>query len=108
MTFSEVRTEVLQAVFNDRDRSLEGAVELAIEAGINFERTRLRAILSEITPRPGLEKVLIIRALDPESTVESVARFMAEFPVEQAHYISLRKTIKLVSDNSEQTKVGAP
>ncbi|TQF28863.1 hypothetical protein [Bradyrhizobium sp. UNPA324] len=101
MTFAEMRAKVIQAVLDDRDRSLEGAVERAIRAGAELERKRLHSILSEVTPRPGLERLAILRALDPEETAESVAQFLDGYPIAQAHHASLRRTIHVVDNNRD-------
>ncbi|RXH05198.1 hypothetical protein [Bradyrhizobium vignae] len=99
MTFSEMRAKVLQAVFNDRDRSLEGAVERAIRAGIEFERARVVSILEKVTPRPGLEKPLIILAFQPSTTVESATLFMATYQPQEADCQALRKSLRVIVDN---------
>lgn len=101
-TEADVRCAVMNAVFDDRDRSLESAVEMALKAGIEFERARIHSILEKIIPRPGLEKVLIIQALDRTATVESVARFMAEFPIGEAHHTSLRGKLHVVVNSNER------
>jgi hypothetical protein len=102
-TEADVRSEVILAVFDDRDRSLEGAVERAVRAGIEFERERIRAIL-ELSPRPGLEKAMIALAVHGETTVENATNFIATYPFAANYSESLRKTFRVVSDNSEPGK----
>jgi hypothetical protein len=71
----EVRTEIMNSIFADRDRSIESAVERALEAGIQFERERFRAILALSLP-PGLERGILVMALCGCSADE-VAGFIA-------------------------------
>ncbi|WFU44112.1 hypothetical protein QA640_17665 [Bradyrhizobium sp. CB82] len=103
-TIANVRCAVMNAVFDDRERSLESAVERAILAGIEFERARVASILEKVTPRPGLEKALIILAFQPSTTVESAAQFMETYSPEEADCQALRRSLRVVVDNSEQVK----
>ncbi|MGY3233363.1 hypothetical protein ACVMAJ_000253 [Bradyrhizobium sp. USDA 4448] len=103
-TFSEVRAEVMNAVFGDRDRSLESAVERAIKAGIEFERARVISILEKVTPRPGFEKALILLAFQPSTTVESATHFMETWKPDEAHRMSLRQSLRVVSNNSSKAE----
>ncbi len=74
-TKAEVRTEIMNSIFADRDRSIESAVERALEAGIQFERDRFRAILALSLP-PGLERGIVTMALCGCS-VDEVASLVA-------------------------------
>lgn len=99
-TDADVCLAVRLAVFNDRERSLEGAVVRAVRAGIAFERARIGAILKEIVPRPGMERILVIQAIEETATVGSVRNFMNELPLTQARHARLRKTLHIVAGNS--------
>jgi hypothetical protein len=100
---ADVRTKVINNVFADRDRSLEGAVERAIDAGIEFERQRIRSIL-ELSAPPGLEKAMLALALSSDTTIEDAAEFVAKFPLDPTHSAALRKGFRLVrrSDKAEE------
>ena len=100
-TIADVRCAVMNAIFDDRDRSLESAIERAIRAGIDFERSRVVSILKKVTPRPGLEKALIILAFHPSTTVESATLFMATWKPDEAHWIALRQTLRAVSSDTD-------
>lgn len=99
-SIADVRTAVLLRVYDDRDRSVERTVQLAIDAGIAHERERIASILKMSAP-PGLEKALLLYALHPSTTAESAAEFISTFPAAD-HSAKLRKGFRLVSDNSEQ------
>lgn len=78
-TVAEVRTDVMLAVFADRDRSVERAVDLAIIAGIAHERERMREILEiEVPPARGIERALIIMGLSgsPPEDVRKMVEFL--------------------------------
>jgi len=94
-TEAEVRSAVMLAVFDDRDRSLEGAVERAVRAGIEFEHARIKSIL-ELSAPPGLEKALLSYALHPSTTIEGAKEFITTFPLDPSHSISLRKSFRVV------------
>jgi hypothetical protein len=94
-TVTDVRAEVLNAVFADHDRSVEGVVDRAIAAGIEFERARIRAIL-ELSAPAGLEKALVALALSPNTTVDVAAEFFAKFPLDPRHAETLRAGFRVV------------
>jgi hypothetical protein len=102
-TEQDVRREVMRTVLDRTDRSIEKTIEAAVKAGIEFERARIRAIL-EISPRPGLEKAMIALALSAETTVEAAEQFLATWPVDNGYSATLRRTFRLVSDNTEPEK----
>ncbi|MGY3690833.1 hypothetical protein ACVIGA_000913 [Bradyrhizobium sp. USDA 3240] len=104
-TEQDVRREVMRTVLDRTDRSIEMTIEAAVKAGIEFERARIRAIL-QISPPPGLEKAMIVLALNAETTVEAAEQFIATWRVDSGrHSANLRRTFRLVSDNSEPAKV---
>ncbi|MDR3401947.1 MAG: hypothetical protein P4L99_05545 [Chthoniobacter sp.] len=75
-----MQLEVMAAVFADRDRSVERAVELGISAGIAHERERMRQILElDVPPARGIERAIIIMGLAGSSPddVRKMADFMA-------------------------------
>jgi hypothetical protein len=100
-TIADTRNEVMLAVLDDRDRSLEGAVERALQAGVDFERERIRSILMLSVP-PGLERALVELALCPTATVDQAAGFFAAFPLDPTHSAKLRNGFRVVTNEQSQ------
>jgi hypothetical protein len=99
-SIAETTRDVMLAVYEDRDRSVQRAVELAIAAGIAHERERIAAILKLSVP-PGLEKALVMVALHPGITADNAAEIISKLPTD--HAAKLRTGFRLVRDNSKQT-----
>jgi hypothetical protein len=95
-----LHAEVMHAVFADRDRSVEKAVEFGINAGIEFERERIRSIL-ELSAPPGLAKAMQIYALNASTTAESAAQFIATFQVSPAQATEFRRMFRLVDHETK-------
>ena len=75
-TEAGAHAEVMHAVFTDRGRSVERAVELGIKAGIKFERDRMRSILQLKVPSArGIERTVMVMALSG-SSLEQVTSFV--------------------------------
>lgn len=75
MRVETVHAEVMHMVIADQDRSVEKAVDLAIAAGIRFERARFRSILElKVPPARGIEQAIVVMAL-AGSSLEEIKQF---------------------------------
>ena len=72
MSRADAYAKVMQAVLDDHDRSIERTIAHGLNAGIELERQRVRAILELPTP-VGLEKAviaMIVHGAAPEHVAE--------------------------------------
>ena len=96
---AEAYTKIMLAVLDDRNRSLENAIERGIEAGIMLERDRVKSIV-ELPIPAGLGKAVIAMILHG-ATQEAVAGLLELYaeptaPVSVAEVRRRRATFRLV------------
>src|SRR3954451_11468518 len=100
-TKNDLQGEILRAVFDDRDRSIEGTIERGTKAGIALERERFRSIFALSAPA-GLEKAIITMALCGCSA-DAVAGMIAIYSnVSDEDARARRRAFRLI--NTEEVK----
>ena len=103
-TESDVRRDVMLAVLDKTDRSIEMTIELAVRAGIEHERKRISEILRLSAP-PGLERAIIELALCPSATVDQAAHFLETLPLAENYSAKLRSGIRLIKPEPIEEKL---
>lgn len=98
--------QVMSAVIEDPDRSIEGAITRGIKAGIIAERQRIRAVIGLPAAR-GLESAAIALALSGGCSIEVAEQLLAAHappptPITNAEACARRAAFKIIHSQSEE------
>lgn len=105
MTEAEAYAQVMTAVIEDRDRSIESAIARGIRAGITLERERIRTIIGLPTPE-GLERAAIALAVTGTCSVDAVREFIEmhtapPMPVTDVEARARRAAFKVIENENK-------